>query len=179
MRHYSLFGTIPQELDRAGGRNPTLHPICMLGSLSPDRQARQKGWRYGLVLVLLAPLAMGGCYWLKYGKLMRTHVDLLVSMAKKMGDLLEDRRAITPNLMDEFSYPWERARDFVRIVSPRYAGRRSLQEFGRFLDIYAELLKEIDRLRLHNDDTTAFRERVTALRAQGERVKAILVEEGL
>jgi hypothetical protein len=151
----------------------------MLGPLSPHRQARQTGWWHSLVIVLLVLLLTGGCYWLKYGKLMRTHVDLLVSMSKKMSDLLEDQRTITPNMMDEFSYPWERARDFVRIVSPRYAERRSLQAFSRFLAIYAELLKEIDRLRLHNDDTTAFGERVTALRAQGEQVKAILVEEGL
>jgi len=151
----------------------------MLGPLSPHRQARRKGWWYSPVIVLLVLLALGGCYWLKYGKLMRTHIDLLISMSKKMSDLLEDQRAVTPNMMDEFSYPLERARDFVRIVSSRYAKRQSLQAFSHFLDTYAELLKEIDRLRLQHDDTTAFRERVVALREQGERVKAILVEEGL
>ncbi len=117
---------------------------------------------------------MGGCYWLKYGKLMRTHIDLLVSMAKKMSDLLEDHQTIS---MEEFTYPLDRARDFVRIVSSRYAERRSLQAFSRFLDAYAELVKEIDRLRGQSADVTAFRERVAALREQGEQVKALLAEE--
>lgn len=174
MKHYSLFGTIPQALGHAEDRNPTLRPRCMLGRLSPDRQAQRQGWWRCLVIVLLFPLAMGGCYWLKYGKLMRTHIDLLVSMAKKMSDLLEDHQTIS---MEEFTYPLDRARDFVRIVSSRYAERRSLQAFSRFLDAYAELVKEIDRLRGQSADVTAFRERVAALREQGEQVKALLAEE--
>jgi len=174
MKHYSLFGTIPQALGHAGDRNPTLRPKCMLGRLSPDRQAQREGWWRCLVIVLLFPLAMGGCYWLKYGKLMRTHIDLLVSMAKKMSDLLEDHQTIS---MEEFTYPLDRARDFVRIVSSRYAERRSLQAFSRFLDAYAELVKEIDRLRGQSAGVTAFRERVAALRKQGEQVKALLAEE--
>ncbi|HJY79685.1 MAG TPA: hypothetical protein VKK81_01170 [Candidatus Binatia bacterium] len=179
MRHYSLFGTIPQAFGSTGDRNPTLHPRCMLGRLSPDRQAQRKQWWLYLGVAVLFPLAVGGCYWLKYGKLMRTHIDLLVSMSKKMSDLLEDHRAITLNMMDEFSYPLERARDFVRIVSSRYAERRSLSAFSHFLDTYAELVKEIDRLRVQNGDATAFHERVAALREQGEQVKTILAEEGL
>ena len=130
-------------------------------------------------MLLFVSLALGGCYWLKYGKLMRTHIDLLLSMSKKMSDLLEDHRAITPNMMDEFSYPLERARDFVRIVSSRYAERRSLQAFTHFLDTYAELLKEIDQLRVQDGDPTAFHEKRTTLREQGEQVKTLLKEEGL
>jgi hypothetical protein len=151
----------------------------MLGSLSPHRQARRKGEWYYIVPLLLFLLGLSGCYWLKYGKLMRTHVDLLLSMSKKMSDLLEDHRTITPNTMDEFSYPLERARDFVRIVSSRYAGRQSLQAFTRFLDTYAELLKEIDQLRMQDGDTTAFHEKLTTLRERGEQVKTTLREEGL
>jgi hypothetical protein len=91
-----------------------------------------------------------------------------------MSDLLEDHRTIS---MEEFTYPLDRARDFVRIVSSRYAERRSLQAFSRFLDAYAELVKEIDRLRGQSADITGFRERVAALREQGEQVKTILAEE--
>lgn len=154
----------------------------MLGRPSPDRQARQPHRQHSrrifLLLALLLPLELGSCYWLKYGKLMRTHVDLLLSMAKKMSDLLEDRRTVTPTLMDEFSYPLERARDFARIVRPRYAERRSLQAFALFLDSYTALVREMDRLRLQPQDMTGFRERVVALREQGTQVTAILVEEG-
>ena len=154
----------------------------MLGRPSPDRQARQPHRQHSrrifLLLALLLPLVLGSCYWLKYGKLMRTHVDLLLSMAKKMSDLLEDRRTVTPTMMDEFSYPLERARDFVRIVRPRYAERRSLQAFALFLDTYTALVREMERLREHPGAATGFRERVAALREQGTQVKTILLEEG-
>jgi len=152
----------------------------MLGPLSPNRQDQRPGVRRAFIVVtallLFFPLSVSSCYWLKYGKLMRTHIDLLLSMAKKLSDLLEDHRPIS---RQEFSYPLERARDFVRIVSSRYAGRRSLQAFNDFLDTYAEVVKEADQLQRQNEDTGGFRSRVTALQEQGEKVKALLAEEGL
>ena len=159
----------------------SIFSIFMLGRPSPDRQARQpprrdSRWLLSL-LVLLLVLVLSGCYWLKYGRLMRTHIDLLLSMAKKMSDLLEDHQAITSPMMSEFSYPLERARDFARIAGQRYAERQSLQAFSHFLDAYAELLKETDRLRVLNGDLTDFRARVTTLREQGAQVKAILADE--
>src|SRR6266446_1671402 len=137
----------------------------MLGRPSPDRQAQQpprrdSRWLLSLLALLLL-LVLSGCYWLKYCRLMRTHIDLLLSMAKKMSDLLEDHQAITPPMMSEFSYPLERARDFARIAGQRYAER----------------LKETDRLRVLNGDLTDFRARVTTLREQGAQVKAILADE--
>jgi hypothetical protein len=153
----------------------------MLGRPSHNRQAQQpyrRDPRWVLSLLALSlPLVLGGCYWLKYGKLMRTHIDLLLSMAKKMNDLLEDRRPITPKMIDEFSYPLERARDFARVVRSRYAGRQSLQAFDRFLDTYAELVQETDRRRVLNEDLTDFHGRVEALREQGAQIKAILADE--
>jgi hypothetical protein len=151
----------------------------MLGPLSPHRQDRRpevrRAFMLATALLLFFPLSISGCYWLKYGKLMRTHIDLLLSMARKLNDLLEDHRPIVPQ---EFSYPLERARDFVRIVSSRYAGQRSLQAFNDFLDAYAEVVKEADRLQRQNEDRSGFRKRVAALQEQGEKVKAILAEEG-
>lgn len=151
----------------------------MLGPLSPDRQDRLSGrWtavRPVVLVMLLFCLAFGGCYWLKYGKLMRTHVDLLLSMATKMGDLLEDNRPVST---EEFSYPLERAQDFLRIVSSRYSEQRSLQEFRHFLEMYAELLKEPERLRGQPESITRFRERVATLQQEGQTVKALLTEEG-
>jgi hypothetical protein len=120
-------------------------------------------------------LAFGGCYWLKYGKLMRTHVDLLLSMSAKMGDLLEDGRPISTK---EFSYPLERAQDFLRIVSSRYGQQPSWREFRHFLDMYAELLKEPERLREQPEGITKFHGRIATLRQEGQRVKALLAEEG-
>lgn len=110
---------------------------------------------------------------------MRTHVDLLISMAKKMNALVEDRHTIAPSMMEEFSYPLERARDFVRIVSSRYAERQSLRAFTDFLDTYAELVREVDRLRVlrSNEKPMDLSQRIEALQEQGARVKAILAEE--
>jgi hypothetical protein len=151
----------------------------MLGPLSLDRQDRLSGrWSAGwpvALAVMLCCLAGSGCYWLKYGKLMRTHVDLLLSMAAKMGDLLEDGRPISTA---EFSYPLERAQDFVRIVGARYGEQRSLREFHHFLEMYAELLKEPERLRKYPEGVEGFRTRVAALRQEGQAVKALLTEEG-
>ena len=151
----------------------------MLGFLSHNRQARQSAQPplQKIVLLFLLLLTLGGCYWLKYGKLMRTHIDLLLSMADKMGSLLEAERTITPAMMSEFSYPLERARDFARIVGRRYAERQSLQAFRQFLDIYAELVHETDRLRVLNGDLSGFHERVAALHKQATVVEAALAAE--
>ncbi len=110
---------------------------------------------------------------------MCTHVDLLISMAKKMRDLYEAHRSITPAMVEEFTYPVQRARDFVRIVHPRYAQRRSLHAFTDFLDMYTALVEEADRMRIMNDPSAIsnFLERVQALQRQGEHVKAVLAQE--
>src|SRR5262245_12169683 len=183
MTRYSLFDLLPGMLLYPNCRHLVTRSVVMLGFPSPDRQARQDYWRHShriaTLAMLLCSLAIGGCYWLKYGKLMRTHVDLLLSMADKMTNLLEDGQTVTPTMMNEFSYPLDRAGDFVRIVHPHYAERKSLQEFGPCLDAYDTLVHDMDWMRLQNEkDVNGFRQRVEALKAQGERVKATLVEEG-
>lgn len=115
---------------------------------------------------------------MKYGKLMRTHVAVLVSMAQKMGDVLEDRQTITPTMMNEFSYPLARARDFVRIVGGRYSARRSLHTFTTFLDVYAALLEEAERVRVRNAEVGELRQQIETLREHGATVIAALTEEG-
>ncbi len=122
-------------------------------------------------------ISLSGCYWLKYPKLMRTHVELLLAMTDKMGSFLEDGRVITPGMMNEFVYPLERAQDFVPIVKRFYAGRTSLQRFEHLLAVYAALVKETERLRVLKGDLTEFHERAELLREWAERVEAALVEE--
>ena len=161
----------------------------MLGSGSLDRQDLQhnqrhnpqtNGWRpvRCLFFVLLSlSLTLSGCYWLKYNKLMRTHVELLLAMADKVSGLLEDQRPITPTMMNEFTYPLERAEDFVRIVKRYYAGRKSLQAFEDLLAVYTPLVQEADRLRLLQGDLAGFQERVRMLQEHAGRVEEALVEE--
>ena len=127
--------------------------------------------------VLVVGVSLGGCYWIKYTKLMRTHVELLLAMTDKMGSFLEDDRAMTPRMMNEFLYPLERARDFVRIVRRFYEGRTSLEQFERLLDVYADLLEETERLRVLKGDLAGFRERAVLVREWAGRVEAALAAE--
>ncbi len=157
----------------------------MLGSGSLNRQDLRHNRRtnsWGTVqclffVFLSLSLTLSGCYWLKYNKLMRTHVELLLAMADKVSGLLEDQRPITPTMMNEFTYPLERAEDFVRIVKRYYAGRKSLHVFEGMLAVYTPLVQEADRLRLLQGDLGGFQKRVRMLREHAERVEAALVEE--
>lgn len=130
-----------------------------------------------LCLIFLLNLSAGGCYWLKYNKLMRTHVELLLAMADKLINVLEDERPMTPKMMDEFIYPLERARDFVRIVKGRYAERKSLQTFEKMLDVYADIIEQGDRVRVLKGDLTPLRKQKVVLREWAGRVEGALVEE--
>ncbi len=130
-----------------------------------------------VVCVVVVGVSLSGCYWIKYTKLMRTHVELLLAMTDKMGSFLEDGRAIAPRMMNEFLYPLERARDFARIVKRFYEGRTSLQRFERLLAVYADLLEETERLRVLKGDLAGFRERAALVREWAERVEAALAAE--
>lgn len=133
----------------------------------------------GLIVCLafLLSLTAGGCYWLKYNKLMRTHVELLLAMSDKMVSLLEDERPMTPKMMDEFTYPLERAQDFVRIVKGRYSELQSLQTFEKMLNVYADIVQRGDRLRVLKGDLRPLQEQIIILREWAQRVEAALVEE--
>lgn len=153
----------------------------MLGRWFPNRQAQPPA-RYSLVrasllLSLVLPCILGGCYWLKYEKLMRTHIQLMSAMTDKMNRLLEDNDPLTPAMMNEFLYPLERARDFSRIVAQRYAGRPSLTAFNQLLDLYQSLVTEVDRLRVQPGSLDHFRSQTQTVRDQAARVEVLLDSE--
>ncbi len=160
-------------------RGYSLH--TMLGRWFPNRQAqppvRPALVRVMLLLSLALPCLLGGCYWLKYEKLMRTHIQLMQSMTDKMNRILEDNDPLTPTMMNEFLYPLERARDFSRIVAQRYADRRSLTAFNQLLDLYQSLVTEADRLRIQPGSLDHFRSQTQAVRDQAARVEALLTSE--
>ena len=153
----------------------------MLGRWFPNRQARllapQELVRVSILLCLILPWSLGGCYWLKYEKLMHTHIELMRAMTDKMSRLLEDKAAVTPSTLNEFLYPLERARDFSRIVAQHYAERPSLSAFNRLLDVYESLITEADRLRLQSGSLDGFRSRAQSLRDQAAQVEALLAAE--
>ena len=198
MDGYPLFGPVLGLFDRLGhAQSSDLRP--MLGSAFRGRQDRVRvnvsskhmknvdtftlwrSWRQArvalVVCVVVVGVSLSGCYWIKYTKLMRTHVELLLDMTDKMGSFLEDGRAITPRMMNEFLYPLERARDFARITERFHEGRTSLQEFERLLDVYADLLEETERLRILKGDLAGFRERAALVREWAGRVEAALAAE--
>ena len=130
-----------------------------------------------ILLSLVLPCSLGGCYWLKYEKLMHTHIQLMNAMTDKMNRLLEDNDPLTPVMMNEFLYPLERARDFSRIVARRYADRPSLAAFNQLLDLYQSLVTEADRLRIQPGSLEYFRSQTQAFRDQAARVEALLDSE--
>jgi hypothetical protein len=96
--------------------------------------------------MVVTALVAAGCYFGKYDKLTRTHVQLLVAMAQKLDDVTQEQGA-PPASLAEYRYPLERARDFTRIVGGRFEGRASLAAFRSFCDAYDDVVKAAESLR--------------------------------
>lgn len=122
-------------------------------------------------ILLVALLGAVGCYWQKYDKLVRTHVEILDAMAGKMRDLVRRDGRLEPEQMAEFRYPLERAKDFARIVRGRHGERESFLLFARYLEQYADLLALADGMRA---DSRPAQEKAAEMTRIGER----LLEEG-
>jgi hypothetical protein len=134
-----------------------------------EKKRRRPVW-----LAVVGVLILTGCYWHKYDKLVRTHVEVLNAMAEKIADLVARDGTLQPEQMVEFRYPLTRARDFARIVGDRYGQRESYVCFSSYLDRYQELLAIADRVRSDTGPTAGkagevgrARER---LRIEGEQV---------
>jgi hypothetical protein len=108
---------------------------------------RGRGKRVAVFLLAIA----AGCYWQKYPRLVETHVDLLAAMAVKSEDVLRERGGYRPEQLAEFRYPYDRARDFARIVRDRYEAQASFQRFEKLLDRYQTLLSVVNRLNAARD----------------------------
>jgi len=100
----------------------------------------------GRLLVAFAVFLAVGCYFSKYDKLARTHVQLLLAMAQKLEDVTREQGA-PPASLAEYRYPLERARDFARIVGGRFQGRPSLAAFAAFCDAYDGVVRAAESLR--------------------------------
>ena len=103
--------------------------------------------RVAVLVLTLATLGVAaGCYWSKYDKLVRTHVQLLLAMADKL-DAVTAEEGVPPASLAEYRYPLERARDFIRIVAPRFEGRSSLAALRRTCDAYGVFVEAAERWR--------------------------------
>lgn len=130
----------------------------------------------GAVAAALAAVALVGCYWQRYPRLIETHLALLLDYATKLQILADDHRPVPPEAWGEFTYPLERARDFSRIVAQRFPGRRSLALFDQAVAQYAELVASPDIL-TRPDAAADIARRVAELRQLAEATRGALAEE--
>jgi hypothetical protein len=102
-------------------------------------------WTVKAIVVLLV-LATAGCFWRSYAPRMRTHTDLLVSMARKGVDLVGANR-LTAESMPELTYPLERAQAFARDARSRAgdAPPASLAAFDALVARYRDFVDALDR----------------------------------
>ncbi len=129
-------------------------------------------------LLAIGLLVAAGCYWSKYDKLCRTHVQLLVEMAQKLDQVTREQDG-PPASFAEYRYPLERARDFARIVEPRFAGRPSLAALRTHCDAYGRVLDASERWRADAavESRAAMDAALLYLRATGAAVIAALDSE--
>jgi len=100
------------------------------------------------VALLTCVAVASGCFWRSYPKLMRTHVEVLVGIARKASDLVATGRFAAENL-PELTYPLERATAFAADVRARTsAPPPSLDAFETLLARYRALITEADQGRL-------------------------------
>jgi hypothetical protein len=132
----------------------------------------------GRLLLLLGLALAAGCYWSKYDKLCRTHVQLLLEMAQKLDEVTREQDA-PPASFAEYRYPLERARDFVRIVGPHFAGRPWLEALRAHCDAYGAVLDASEHWRAEAgaESRAAMDVALTRLRATGATVIAALDAE--
>lgn len=125
------------------------------------RKATRPGAGRRIVAALGVLWLVAGCYYLRYESLVRTHVDLMVSLAEKRRDLYVAGEP--PRASAEYRYPLERGRDFARIVRGRFGERESFRLLEEFLDRYEQAL-----------GTSEITELATALTDLRERREAVI-----
>jgi hypothetical protein len=124
----------------------------------------------------VALLALAACYWSRYPELMETHLEVLSQYARKLQSVADQGRAMGIEQWPEFVYPLERARDFARIVAPRFPDRRSLARFRIVLESYARLLED-PKLLERKEGAAEVDRRVEALEAAVMETREALREE--
>lgn len=100
-------------------------------------------------LAALALVSVQSCYWVRYHDLLRTHVSLMSRMAADAVDqLAAGARPLAPADVERLRYPLQRARHFVDVSRSRRGELQSFREFEAFLELYASLVDDLDRLRV-------------------------------
>jgi hypothetical protein len=124
-------------------------------------------------------LLLAGCFWHTYGRMMATHVDVLVGIARKGADLVESGR-FTAESMPELTYPLERAQGFVATAHARGTTPPSLAAFEVLLARYRAFVDTLDRVRRDSpaDARAALVEPLAAVEQEAGHVREALRAEG-
>lgn len=94
------------------------------------------------VLTLLVALCASGCFSRRYPGLVERHLEVLGLYADKIEALAQDEQTVPAQDWGEFTYPLERAREFVRVAESRDPGRASLPAFREAVDAYGALVAD-------------------------------------
>jgi hypothetical protein len=115
-----------------------------------------------------------GCFWRSYAPRMRTHAEVMVSIAHKAVDLVATGR-FTAESMPELTYPLERAEAFARQARERVGGDAppSLARFETLIARYRAFVDTLDRTRRELRGTDAAAALAEPLRAVEDAAAAV------
>jgi hypothetical protein len=133
---------------------------------------RRRALAFALVL-----LAGNGCLGRSYEQVMRVHMEVLVSMARKLCAVAESGRPPATEAMSEYVYPWKRGRQFTQYFAEEHA-RPSFVRFGELLVHYEALVRLADESRVR-DETWRQRSGELCARAQDVEHAAAEVREAV
>jgi hypothetical protein len=166
---------------------PVCHNSPMLDTASTAADRRPAFTSYLIAVACLAWLVglPSGCYWLRYHDLLRTHVDLMEQIAEDAGaGLAAGHGVLQPADIERLRYPLERARSFAAISARRFGGEgsapASLAEFESFIEAYAALVSDLDRLRVaevSEVDLRRIREQVERVGTLAGRIREVVDRE--
>lgn len=149
------------------------NPHVFTGARSPASRASR-----ALRLTCVVAVLVCGCYWLRYHDLVETHCELLEDLAVATLAAVEaPTPRIAPGDVERLRYPLQRAREFIVIAEKRYAGRESLVELGALVQVYADLIEAVERMRVGMTDETPIPPLVAEVRSRAARVRAAVEAE--
>ena len=122
-----------------------------------------------------------GCFWRSYAPRMRTHAEVMVSIARKAVDLVATGR-FTAESMPELTYPLERADAFAQGARQRAGAEPppSLAAFDELIARYRAFVDALDRSRREQRAAAAatLAEPLRAVEAAAAAVNEALRHEG-
>jgi hypothetical protein len=125
-------------------------------------------------IACLALALLGACFWHSYASRMRTHAEVMVSIAHKGADLVRTGR-FTAESVPELTYPLERAEAFAQEVR-RHAGVEppaSLLAFETLVARYRSFIDALDRSRREQRPEDAAATLAAPLKAVDDAASAV------